>query len=366
MTSSRTYVDEMYMYIPGFNKYYLCSYDGTIYRLKDGSFKKIKSYDAKNGYCTVQLICPDGKTRNHGVHTVVASAWLSKPDETLKYVVNHKNYNKRDNRVENLEYVTYSENSKHARQNGRGVKGRKVCQSDLEGNLIEEYDSIVDASKATGINNRTICAVCTGKKGRNSAGGYLWSYSEQFKSETKKRHGCSRAVDQYTLDDKFIKHFESLDDAADEVGCSHGNISRVCSGHQKSAKGYIWKYAPKEEKAEALDETRDWIVLDEYPRYKISKDGKVYSMLYKRVMKGSTTEEGRKYVTVTNKDGVLKTIAVHRLVAMAYIPNPNNYPVVNHLDGDPSNNNIENLEWCSYSRNAKHAYDIGLNSKPKS
>lgn len=52
-----------------------------------------------------------------------------------------------------------------------------------------------------------------------------------------------------------------------------------------------------------------------------------------------------------------KTMLVHRLVALAFIPNPNNYPCVNHLYSNRSNPNVENLEWCTTSRNLKHSYD---------
>lgn len=100
----REYIDVMYLAIPGF-KNYRCTSDGSIYSTRGNKYICLKVYNAKNGYCTIQLTGDDGKMRNYGVHTIVASAWLPKPDGKQKYVVNHKNCNKRDNRVENLEYI---------------------------------------------------------------------------------------------------------------------------------------------------------------------------------------------------------------------------------------------------------------------
>ena len=51
---------------------------------------------------------------------------------------------------------------------------------------------------------------------------------------------------------------------------------------------------------------------------------------------------------------------VHRIVAEVFLPNPNNYPVVNHVDGNKKNPDISNLEWTTFSGNSKHAFDIGL------
>ena len=62
------------------------------------------------------------------------------------------------------------------------------------------------------------------------------------------------------------------------------------------------------------------------------------------------------------KNGKYVSKCIHRLVASAFIPNPNNYPVINHKDGNKQNNAIDNLEWCSYSHNNKEAYRLKLNN----
>ena len=76
-----------------------------------------------------------------------------------------------------------------------------------------------------------------------------------------------------------------------------------------------------------------------------------------RVKKLNINQDGYYKVTLW-KDNRSKTFVVHRLVANAFIPNPNNLPVVNHKDGEKTNNNVSNLEWCTVQENALHATHI--------
>lgn len=78
-----------------------------------------------------------------------------------------------------------------------------------------------------------------------------------------------------------------------------------------------------------------------------------------RVLKQKIDKKGYKRVSLW-KEGKSKTSLVHRLVADAFIENPHDEPMVNHKDGNPSNNKVENLEWCDSKHNVNHAFDNGL------
>ena len=76
-----------------------------------------------------------------------------------------------------------------------------------------------------------------------------------------------------------------------------------------------------------------------------------------RIRKVYTNKHGYKNV-VLYFDGTMRRCSVHRLVAMAFLDNPLNYPFINHKDENPSNNNVENLEWCTAQYNATYGHAI--------
>ena len=93
--------------------------------------------------------------------------------------------------------------------------------------------------------------------------------------------------------------------------------------------------------------------------YQVSNTGQVRSLNYLgtkgyyKILKQETIKDGYKRIRLY-KDTIGKKYLVHRLVALTFIPNPNNYPIVNHKDEDKANNVVWNLEWCDYSYNTTY------------
>lgn len=105
--------------------------------------------------------------------------------------------------------------------------------------------------------------------------------------------------------------------------------------------------------------------------YSASSDGRVFSHNYRmtgrfeELAQSSLYDKRRTSSTLYRRAKMWHInrhtpTALHRVIALTFIPNPNNYPCVNHLDGDKGNNNAENLEWCTVKHNNRHSEATGL------
>tara|TARA_B100000029_G_scaffold479416_1_gene526450 strand:+ start:606 stop:1037 length:432 start_codon:yes stop_codon:yes gene_type:complete len=89
----------------------------------------------------------------------------------------------------------------------------------------------------------------------------------------------------------------------------------------------------------------------------ITEEGDVYSTKYGKIKKMKLRLDYKGYKTVIlSNNGKRKFCKVHRLVAQTYIPNPDNLSQVNHIDEDKSNNNVDNLEWCTNQYNIEYSH----------
>jgi hypothetical protein len=93
--------------------------------------------------------------------------------------------------------------------------------------------------------------------------------------------------------------------------------------------------------------------------YKIANDGRVLSLITDAYVRTNVDTHGYLIVNLY-KDGKRTTARLHVLVAKHFIPNPDNLPVVNHIDGNKQNPHYTNLEWCTYAENTQHAHQTGL------
>jgi hypothetical protein len=105
-----------------------------------------------------------------------------------------------------------------------------------------------------------------------------------------------------------------------------------------------------------------WKKIPGYSKYKISNLGRIKNVETKIVKKQTLLNCGYYQCGMHNDNGIRKTIIVHRLAAEIFIDNPNEYKIVNHIDGNKINNCIDNLEWTTHKKNVQHAYDTGLNN----
>lgn len=116
-----------------------------------------------------------------------------------------------------------------------------------------------------------------------------------------------------------------------------------------------------------------WKSIKDYPDYEVSSYGRVRSIdryitnslnrtiFYKsKILKFSHNNKTGYNQVALYKNKKIKTFSIHRLVAETFIPNPNNYLEVNHIDGDKTNNHVENLEWVTRKENITHAITTGL------
>ena len=169
---------------------------GRVKSLRFGKEKILKLKKTKGGYLQV-LLYKNNKSRMFSIHRIVAQTFISNKEN--KPEVNHINGIKTDNSIKNLEWVTGSENKKHAYKTGlRGTSektrkrcienGKKACkpiiQYDFQGNLIKEWESQTEASKQLKIGRATI-GHCLANRIK-TAGGYIWKFKKILKENKDK------------------------------------------------------------------------------------------------------------------------------------------------------------------------------------
>lgn len=293
---------EIWKQIPGFSNYEA----STVGNVRNKKKQELSQTNLGGGYPRTKIINDNKESKAMTFHQLIALTFIPNPEQ--KPTVNHKNHNKLDNRIENLEWATVKEQNQHKRKVPREIQrlisSRAVWRIDKKTDKkLELYETIKDAAQ--------------------------WIFDEKLTTIT-------------------------------EVNNIKSKISAVCQNHRNYTYGYKWEYkSPKEIKNEIwkpipkdLIGGVDGYFLSTHSRIKNHK-GRISEGMW-------SSASGYGWVSIYPKQYQL-----HILMAKVFLPNFYGKPVVNHKDGNKSNSKLYNLEWTTYSENAQHAHDTGLNKSSK-
>jgi len=271
-------------------------------RIRNKSTSRILINNIKSGYFHNSIFNNEKKRKTLKVHRLVAQAFI--PNLDTKSDVNHKDKNKLNNNIENLEWMTRKENNMHRCDGIKIVcnKNKPVLRIDkISNNILEKYNSIELAG--------------------------TWAFENGL---TKTVHNGRNAI---------------------------GNC---VNGLSKCAYKFIWKYENTNEDLE--NEIWRKVVLENIDmgekEYFVSNLGRFKNSCGVIMDNYKINDNGYIRVYIFNK-----TFALHRLIALAFIDNPVKKEQVNHINGNKLNNKIENLEWVTNSENQLHKFKIGLGNK---
>lgn len=297
------------------------------YKVK-GKIRKI-SCNGK-GYQQIQL-SKEGRLEMFLVHRLVAESFINNPDGLP--IVNHIDGSKTNNNVNNLEWVSNSENINHAISIGlrktNNIKTHIKKESNSEVTVREKIEDILSVfpdMKAKDI------AELVGSKPS-----YVYKIKDRMdmsEEEIRELHRKKNKSKRRKAREKSKKESTGVIDKTGEVW--------------KGVLGY-----------------KDSYEVSNYGRVKslsreieVHRNGEAHVRYYRE--KSMSISIRASYPNVNlSRDGRIENFLVHRLVAQAFIPNPENKPYVNHIDGDTHNNHVSNLEWVTQSENINHAIKIG-------
>lgn len=213
------------------NKDYFIS---TLGRVKNPRGRISSGVIESNGYVRIHI----GAKDKYYLHRLVAQVFLENPEN--KTIVNHKDGNKSNSKLDNLEWVTPSENNHHAVKEGLVKHLRSVIQYDLKMKKLNEFSSAAEAEKQLNLNRNSIGMCCRGEI--RSTGGFVFRFKDdnsKLKEIVYKNH---KSVIQYDLQMNKLNEFSTIAEAGRQLNIDNTSIVKCCKGQQNTAGGFIFKY----------------------------------------------------------------------------------------------------------------------------
>lgn len=195
--------------------------------------KKIKKqYDHTGGYKQISL-----KGKLFLVHRLVAEIF-NPVDDMCFLEVNHKDFDKTNNKLSNLEWVTQSENNLYNYKNNHHSINKIIHQYSADGQYLNSFYSLLEAERQTGVRQPLISGFLSGVY--KSAGGFQWSLKKvNSLPPLKKLKRYSRKVSQIDIEtNQLIKIFDSASEASRKTNINQGSITRACQGKRKKCRWF--------------------------------------------------------------------------------------------------------------------------------
>lgn len=212
----------------GRSTYYISNY-GRVKADTDKGISILKTQIA-NGYERVHIL---GKM--YFIHRLVAIYFIENKNKDVYIEVNHKDNNRLNNKVDNLEWVT-------PKQNSQFKETIKIYKLDIKGNILEEFNSTTDAANSVNGDRAAIAKCCKNKYSKsNIYKGYRWQYSNyNFRNKYNNISKQIAKICPYT--GTILAIFDCLLDAANDINVGKSCIHNVLKGYSKLAGGFNYKY----------------------------------------------------------------------------------------------------------------------------
>lgn len=243
--------EEIWKNIEGYDGMYRISNLGNVYSKHIN--RNLKPGKTQDGYLYVMLR-KDRKQRIHLIHRLIATYFIPNPDNLP--VINHKDENKTNNSIDNLEWCTYSYNNTYNGIHEKSVKliSKHIYVYNDNGELVSEYDSTRDAARKLNYSFGCIAMCCNNQL--LTYKNLVWSYKPLSKEEIiqrfdksntlrkdRKNNSLSKPVNMFDKNHNFIRQYPSTQEGGRDLHISASLIGGVCRGEHQHTHGYIFEYA---------------------------------------------------------------------------------------------------------------------------
>ena len=243
-----------------------------------------------------------------------------------------------------------------------------VLQYSLQCELLQQYESMSDASSKTGIPVNYIAACCSGNRPLISTGGFIWrkidaplSDNEIIKYREKYKNGVTPngvKVSMYSLDKKYIRSFDSITEASSVTDINAGDISAVCLDNIKTAGGYIWRYYEDDISTYHYDPYNKKKPEVNNNRHNVSRKG--YTFKYKvkveqrDIFSGELLYVYDDYLDAANQTGINQHNILNCCNNISYSAGGYHWCFINHFDSNVLVKIKSNTSYDVYTKNGEY------------